>query len=74
MVDLPPPTSDRDYESSPPPTDPPDLYPNSPRGREMVEAFKQTIATHMADMEGKTTDEFLNPLALDLWRATRYHS
>lgn len=47
------------------------LEPNSPRQKAMVLAFKKIIAAHLQELEGKTTESFLDDLSLELWKATR---
>lgn len=64
----PPQTSDRDYGESRPQSD---SLPMAPRQRELVNSFKKIIAQHLQEVEGKTTGEFLEVLALELWRETR---
>jgi hypothetical protein len=34
-------------------------------------AFKTIIARHLADLEGKTTQDLIDGMALELWQATR---
>jgi hypothetical protein len=51
--------------------DPNLLEPNSPRQKEMIMAFKKVIAAHLQELEGKTTESFLDGLSLELWRITR---
>lgn len=63
-------TPPRDYDEESPPNTLP-LMPNSPAGKQMVSRFKRTVAQHMEDRDEKTTDQFLEELCLDLWRATR---
>lgn len=65
----PPPTSDRDYDEPKTPSAP--LYPMAPREQDLVRAFKKTVAQHAENRGEKTTEEFLDKLALDLWRLTR---
>lgn len=47
------------------------LEPNSPRQKAMIFAFKKIIAAHLQELEGKTTESFLDDLSLELWKATR---
>lgn len=47
------------------------LTPNSPREQRMVERFKKTIARHLELRDDKTTEDFMEDFALDLWRITR---
>lgn len=65
----PPQTSDREYQEPGKPQS--NKLPMAPRQREMVDSFKKIIARHLQDVENKTTGEFLEVLALDLWRVTR---
>ncbi|KKM76512.1 hypothetical protein LCGC14_1379280 [marine sediment metagenome] len=51
--------------------DPDLLEPNSPRQKAMTLAFKKIIAAHLQELEGKTTESFLDDLSLELWKATR---
>lgn len=68
--ELPPPKPGRDYDEEPP-APPLPLMPMAPRQREMVESFKKTIIQHVENRGEKVTEEFLDDLALDLWRLTR---
>lgn len=65
----PPQTSDREYQKPGQPQS--DRLPMAPRQRELVNSFKKIIAQHLQEVEGKTTGEFLEVLALELWRETR---
>lgn len=65
----PPQSSDREYRKSSQPQS--DRLPMAPRQREMVNSFKKIIAQHLQDVGEKTTGEFLELVALDLWRETR---
>lgn len=47
------------------------LEPNSPREKRTVAAFKEIIASHLANMEGKTTEQVVEDLALAIWKMTR---
>lgn len=47
------------------------LTPNSPREERVVKRFKETIAHHLELREDKTTEQFMEDFALDLWRITR---
>lgn len=47
------------------------LVPNSPREQRMVDDFKEIIAYHMNNTEGKTTKALVEDLALELWQRTR---
>lgn len=66
---LPPQTSDREYQKPNKPQS--NNLPMAPRQREMVDSFKRIIAQHLQDVGEKTTGEFLELVALDLWRETR---
>lgn len=65
----PPQTSDREYQKPSSPQS--NNLPMAPRQREMVDSFKKIIAQHLQDVGEKTTGEFLELVALDLWRETR---
>lgn len=47
------------------------LTPTTPSALALVQAFKEVIGRHMADVEGKTTEDFIEALALELWTTTR---
>lgn len=47
------------------------LVPNTSRERDLVEKFKRIVAQHLGDVGDKTTEEFLDGVGLELWRATR---
>lgn len=65
----PPQTSDREYQKPSKPQS--NNLPMAPRQREIVDSFKKIIAQHLQDVGEKTTQEFLELVALDLWRETR---
>ena len=51
--------------------DPEKLVPGSPKQQELTQTFKKIIAAHLQEIEGKTTEDFLEDLSLELWVATR---
>lgn len=67
-IELPPPTSKDPLGII---TDHSALVPNSPRQKDLLQSFKKIIAAHLQEVEGKTTEDFLEDLSLELWKAIR---
>lgn len=47
------------------------LTPNSPRAQRLMDRFKKIIVQHMGEVGNKTTAEFVDDFALELWQETR---
>ncbi len=67
-IELPPPTSKGPLGGI---SDHSALTPNSPRQKELIHSFKKIIAAHLQEIEGKTTEDFLEDLSLELWKTVR---